>query len=936
MKHSLFLGLALVLSTLVRAQDIEAPMITSISVTPSVDVTSGDQVVSATVQITDDDSGFEFGNLFLYRPDGNFVSSHAMGSFQRTAGDSSDGTYVVHMLVPQYATAGTWEVRGFVEDVEGNLRNYGGTDEAFPVPADATFTVVNTGTVDTTAPALVSVSVAPSPINTGTVSRNIVVTLNITDALSGFRSASLLFRDPTPSFDFGISGFVFHTQVFSGDAQNGVYQINTSIPQGSLDGIWTFDISMFDQVGNRVTITEPAGATFEVNNTTSGAAGDLSDAVDATQYTWTTGGDQDWSPQSAETFDGVDAAKSGAIGDNEVSDMEFTLTGPGTLDFYWKVDSEEFNDILSVEVLGGGDYADVSGDVDWTSSSVTIPPGSQTVRFRYEKDGGGSNGADAAWVDRVCFSADADMEDPVIQRLSLSPNPVDLSGGMVEVTVTIEVSDDFNGFSDGYLTLTEVDSDNEYSSNSFDSADLISGDSKFGTYEVTFEFYPEDFDPEEGSYLEGTYRVSVELYEQVSGDTRFYGNGSDPFPIPSTEFFTVGGAPTGGAPILTGITSMSPGTVDVSAGDQSVTVEFGVVSTGVAFSYGDVSFFNPSGNFAGSVFFDSNDRISGNVNNGTYSVTFPIYEHSAPGTWKVAFFLSDFDNNTREYPREDGFPNPGEEEFTVINTGTVDATNPVLTFFSMTPTVVDTSASAQSIAVNLGLTDDLSGIESVVIYAYDPNDQFSGALYTSFPTSGLLSDTYSGSFDLPMGSLEGTWNAVVSVRDRAGNSIFYVGGSLGFGNPFPAPFVGQFTVGPVSGTSFENFASTFGLTGGDSLGGSNPDGDIYNNVLEFLLGLDPTVQNVPNSTLYEVVQVGSETRINFTIDPSLAVTINGDYLELSNGGSSPVSITGQTSTSFPNNWIDQLPTNVGGSSYRVTLPVTASDNGVVRLRFLAP
>jgi len=292
MKRSLHLFVALVFSVLGHAQDFEAPIITSISVTPSVDVTSGAQTVTATLQITDADSGYEYGNLFLYRPDGNFVSSHGMGSSERTAGDSLDGTYVVQLPIPRYAPAGTWEVRGFVEDAEGNVRDYGGTAEPFPVPADANFTVVNSATTDTTAPAVVSASVAPSPIDTGVIAQSIVVTLNITDAQSGFRSASLIFKDPTPSTKHGISGFVFHTNVFSGDAQDGVYKINASIPQGSLDGTWTFDVSVADQVGNRFTITQPVGATFEVSNTVGGAIGEVSDAVDATQYTWTTSGDQ--------------------------------------------------------------------------------------------------------------------------------------------------------------------------------------------------------------------------------------------------------------------------------------------------------------------------------------------------------------------------------------------------------------------------------------------------------------------------------------------------------------------------------------------------------------------------------------------------------------------------------------------------------------------
>ena len=935
-KSHLHFLLAIIFCSLGLAQDFEAPMITSISLTPNVDVTSGDQVITATVQITDDDSGFEFGNLFLYRPDGNFVSSHAMGSFQMTGGDSLDGTYEVEITIPRYAPAGSWEIRSFVEDSASNVRDYGGTDDAFPVPSEAFFTVVNSGTVDNAPPALVSVSVSPGTIDTGSISQSIAITLNITDSLSGLRSASLYFKDPNSDSQFNISGFVFYTQVSSGDAQDGVYVINSTIPQGSLDGTWTFDVFLSDQVGNRTTIPEPAGATFEVSNTSIAAIGDLSDATDATQFNWTPAGDQDWFPQSTVTSDGVDAAQSGAIGDGGFSDLELLVTGPGTLNFEWKVDSEAEFDVLSVEVLNGGDFDSISGDVDWSASSVTIPPGLQTVRFRYEKDGSSSEGQDAGWIDRVCFIADVDSEEPVIQRLSLTPNPVNIANGYVEVTVTIEVSDDSNGFSDGYLYLTEVATDNEYVSGYFDSSNLISGDSNCGTYEVTFDFYADDFNPEGGGYLEGTYRISAEVIESGTGNTRYYGNGDDPFPIPGTEFFTVGGAPTGSAPYLTGIAGITPGVIDITTEDQLITVEFGVISNSIGFSFGDVSLFNPSGDFVQSFFFDGSDRISGNDLNGVYSVTVPVYQHSEPGTWTVHFYLSDYDDNTREYPFDTFYPVPGDEEFTVINGGSVDTTVPVLTAFSLSQTVVDTSAGSQSISVDFSLTDDLSGIQSVALYAYDPGSNFAGGLYQSFPTSGLLSDTYSGTFDLPAGSLEGVWNAVLSVSDRAGNSFFYVAGSPGFGSPFPAPFIGQFTVGPVSQTSFSSFTSSYGLTGLDALGGANSDGDLFNNAMEFLLGLDPTVANAPDPLLYEVVRSGNEIWINFTVDPSLAVSVSGTSLSISKDGAAPVLVTGQTGANLRDDWVDQAPVNVGGSKYRVILPITASQNGMIRLRFSIP
>lgn len=108
MKFLLNTLLALLVTSHGFSQGSEPPEITSISITPSVDVTSGDQTITATIQVIDNELGFDFGNLFLYRADGNFVSSHGMGASQLVSGDTFDGTYEVEMTIPQYAPGGTW------------------------------------------------------------------------------------------------------------------------------------------------------------------------------------------------------------------------------------------------------------------------------------------------------------------------------------------------------------------------------------------------------------------------------------------------------------------------------------------------------------------------------------------------------------------------------------------------------------------------------------------------------------------------------------------------------------------------------------------------------------------------------------------------------------------------------------------------------------
>ena len=78
----------------------------------------------------------------------------------------------------------------------------------------------------------------------------------------------------------------------------------------------------------------------------------LTAALDDPGLQWSTGGDGNWAPQTQTTHDGVDAARSGTIADSQSSTLDTTVTGPATVSFWWKVDSEKNFDFLNVDVDG--------------------------------------------------------------------------------------------------------------------------------------------------------------------------------------------------------------------------------------------------------------------------------------------------------------------------------------------------------------------------------------------------------------------------------------------------------------------------------------------------------------------------------------------------------------------------------------------------------
>jgi alpha-tubulin suppressor-like RCC1 family protein len=136
----------------------------------------------------------------------------------------------------------------------------------------------------------------------------------------------------------------------------------------------------------------------------------LGAALNATNLVWTTysynrkqqQGYGLWFAENQVTHDGDAAAQSGAITNSEQSILQTTVTGPGTLMFWWKVSSEADYDFLNV-YLDNSNAAAVSGEVDWQQRSLLIPSGAHTLKWIYAKDISVSAGQDAGWLDQVAF-----------------------------------------------------------------------------------------------------------------------------------------------------------------------------------------------------------------------------------------------------------------------------------------------------------------------------------------------------------------------------------------------------------------------------------------------------------------------------------------------------------------------------------------------------
>ena len=132
----------------------------------------------------------------------------------------------------------------------------------------------------------------------------------------------------------------------------------------------------------------------------------LWEALDCALLTWSTGGDGEfpgWVGQKSTSISGGDAAQSLNRQPNTATWLRTTVTGPGTVSFYWKVSSEANFDFLTFSI-DGVPKDRISGEKDWQKKSFLVPAGRHILEWRYAKDGSQSVGLDCGWLDAVYYT----------------------------------------------------------------------------------------------------------------------------------------------------------------------------------------------------------------------------------------------------------------------------------------------------------------------------------------------------------------------------------------------------------------------------------------------------------------------------------------------------------------------------------------------------
>ncbi|MDB6034329.1 MAG: hypothetical protein JWM16_4667, partial [Verrucomicrobiales bacterium] len=150
-----------------------------------------------------------------------------------------------------------------------------------------------------------------------------------------------------------------------------------------------------------------AGQTFTISQLPAQSSNNLVSLPDALDtlgfpFSWSVLGSSTWFGQSLITHDGVDAAQTGAVPDGGSVTLQTTVSGPGTITFWWKVSSEANKDGLKF-FINGVQQVRITGEVDWKWQTYNLSSGNQFLKWTYSKDPSGASGWDRGWVDQVEF-----------------------------------------------------------------------------------------------------------------------------------------------------------------------------------------------------------------------------------------------------------------------------------------------------------------------------------------------------------------------------------------------------------------------------------------------------------------------------------------------------------------------------------------------------
>jgi len=215
--------------------------------------------VHVIAHVTESVAGFKNG-VFNLSPTAGFGKSVFLDASNRTSGTAFDGIYEFDFYFYQFTTPSDYSASVTLNG-NGSTLPVSRTITTAQLQAMGFPAIVSlVGIEDTTAPALRAINFGPVPVNTLTGPKIVTVTVRITDAETGFDHGDFLFVAPPCAREPDGESKGAHIDAsnrISGDAHDGIYQFDVFFPQFEVDGPWSIDFYLQDQVGNNQTLLSP-------------------------------------------------------------------------------------------------------------------------------------------------------------------------------------------------------------------------------------------------------------------------------------------------------------------------------------------------------------------------------------------------------------------------------------------------------------------------------------------------------------------------------------------------------------------------------------------------------------------------------------------------------------------------------------------------------
>lgn len=139
--------------------------------------------------------------------------------------------------------------------------------------------------------------------------------------------------------------------------------------------------------------------------------GDLGQALDTTGLVFESNGAQPWFGQATFSHDGVDAAQSGWVSAGQASRLQVSITGPGVLEFYWRLDAHPADAALRF-TMDGTAVNGMVADNTWQPEAVVIPLGMHTLSWDMSVVKQTQTMRNIGLIDQLTWSSDAATRSP--------------------------------------------------------------------------------------------------------------------------------------------------------------------------------------------------------------------------------------------------------------------------------------------------------------------------------------------------------------------------------------------------------------------------------------------------------------------------------------------------------------------------------------------